>query len=68
MGRTVAEKVLSSHAGSDCRAGEIVVASVDFAMAQDGTSTMMIRELEALGFKENLVAQLVREFFDLVLN
>ena len=50
MGKTIAEKVLSSHSGKDCRAGDIVVASVDFCMAQDGTSTMMIRELESLGF------------------
>lgn len=50
MGKTIAEKVLSEHAGADCSAGEIVVASVDFCMAQDGTSTMMIRELEDLGF------------------
>lgn len=38
------------HSGSECRAGDIVVASVDFCMSQDGTSTMMIRELESLGF------------------
>src|SRR4030042_4759403 len=51
MGKTIAEKVLSSHSGLDCAAGEIVIASVGFVMAQDGTSTMMIRELESLGFK-----------------
>jgi 3-isopropylmalate/(R)-2-methylmalate dehydratase large subunit len=51
MGRTIAEKVLSDRSGSDCRAGDITVASVDFCMAQDGTSTMMMRELEALGFE-----------------
>lgn len=50
MGKTIAEKVLSSHSGKDCQAGDIAVASVDFCMAQDGTSTMMIQELEALGF------------------
>jgi 3-isopropylmalate/(R)-2-methylmalate dehydratase large subunit len=50
MGKTIAEKVLSSHSDKDCHAGDITVASVDFCMAQDGTSTMMIRELEALGF------------------
>ena len=32
-------------------ANDLVVASVDFCMAQDGTSTMMIRELESLGFR-----------------
>jgi len=51
MGKTMAEKVLAAHSGSDCYAGEIVVASVDFCMSQDGTSTMMIRELENLGFE-----------------
>ena len=51
MGKTIAEKVLSAHSGTDCHAGEIVVASVDFCMSQDGTSTMMIRELESLGFE-----------------
>ncbi len=51
MGKTIAEKVLGNHSGSDCSAGDIVVASVDFCMAQDGTSTMMMRELESLGFE-----------------
>ena len=51
MGMTIAEKVLSAHSGSDCYAGDMTVASVDFCMAQDGTSTMMMRELEALGFE-----------------
>jgi len=50
MGKTIAEKVLSSHAGKDCSAGELTVACVDFCMSQDGTSTMMIRELQNLGF------------------
>ena len=51
MGKTIAEKVLSSHSTCDCSAGDIVIASVDFCMSQDGTSTMMIRELENLGFE-----------------
>lgn len=50
MGKTIAEKVLSFHSGKDCRAGDIVIANVDFCVSQDGTSTMMIRELESLGF------------------
>ena len=50
MGMTIAEKVLSAHSGRDCQAGDLVIASVDFCMAQDGTSTMMIRELDSLGF------------------
>ncbi len=51
MGKTIAEKVLSDRSGSDCHAGDIVVASVDFVMAQDGTATMMIEELANLGFE-----------------
>jgi 3-isopropylmalate/(R)-2-methylmalate dehydratase large subunit len=50
MGKTIAEKVLSAHSGTDAHAGDIVIASVDYCMSQDGTSTMMIRELESLGF------------------
>ncbi|MCU0859130.1 MAG: 3-isopropylmalate dehydratase large subunit [Thermoplasmata archaeon] len=50
MGMTIAEKVLSAHAGHECHAGDHVVASVDFCMSQDGTSLIMMRELEKLGF------------------
>lgn len=50
MGKTIAEKVLSSHSGKECHAGDLTIADVDFCMSQDGTSTMMIRELESLGF------------------
>ena len=51
MGKTIAEKVLSARSTSDCYAGDIVVASVDFCMAQDGTSKLMIDELRNLGFE-----------------
>ena len=50
MGKTIAEKILSDHSGKECFAGDLTVADVDFCMSQDGTSTMMIRELESLGF------------------
>jgi 3-isopropylmalate/(R)-2-methylmalate dehydratase large subunit len=49
MPQTIAEKILSDHAGHDVRAGEIVVAAVDFTMGQDGTSMMIIDELASLG-------------------
>jgi len=57
MSLTIAEKVLASHSGSDCRAGDIVVAGVDFCMSQDGTSTMMIKELVDLGFEKPRTAK-----------
>jgi 3-isopropylmalate/(R)-2-methylmalate dehydratase large subunit len=45
----MAERILSTHAGREVSAGDIVVAAVDFAMGQDGTSMMIIDELERLG-------------------
>ena len=57
MGKTIAEKVLSSRSGKSVFAGDLTVASVDFCMSQDGTSTMMIRELESLGFSSPKTAK-----------
>jgi 3-isopropylmalate/(R)-2-methylmalate dehydratase large subunit len=51
MGLTIAEKVLSAHSGKECGAGDMIVADVDFCMSQDGTSRMMMAELESLGFE-----------------
>ncbi|MCM8765015.1 MAG: 3-isopropylmalate dehydratase large subunit [Candidatus Omnitrophica bacterium] len=48
MGQTIAEKILSSHAGRPVFAGEICVARVDFLMAQDGTAPLVIKAFEEL--------------------
>lgn len=48
-GKTIAEKILSAHSGSDATAGDIVVADVDFVMGQDGTTPLAIRALESMG-------------------
>ncbi len=48
-GKTIAEKIFSAHSGTDARAGDIVVAQVDFVMGQDGTSPLAIRALERMG-------------------
>ena len=48
-GKTIAEKIFSAHSGTDARAGDIVVADVDFVMGQDGTSPLAIRALENMG-------------------
>jgi 3-isopropylmalate/(R)-2-methylmalate dehydratase large subunit len=48
-GKTIAEKIFSAHSGTDARAGDIVVADVDFVMGQDGTSPLAIKALEAMG-------------------
>jgi 3-isopropylmalate/(R)-2-methylmalate dehydratase large subunit len=51
-GKTMAEKVFSAHSNTDARAGDIVVADVDFVMGQDGTSPLAIRALERMGVHE----------------
>jgi len=48
-GKTIAEKIFSAHSGTDARAGDIIVADVDFVMGQDGTSPLAIRALENMG-------------------
>lgn len=48
-GKTISEKILSAHSGIDARAGDIVIADVDFVMGQDGTSPLAIRALENMG-------------------
>jgi len=59
-GKTIAEKIFSTHSGADARAGDIVIADVDFVMGQDGTSPLAIRALENMGvdslFDPNKVA------------
>lgn len=42
-GKTIAEKILSSHSGQDAYANDLVVARVDFVMGQDGTSPLAIK-------------------------
>lgn len=51
LGKTIAEKILSSHSGKDARAGDIVIADLDYMMAQDGTAPLAIRSFEAMGSK-----------------
>ena len=48
-GKTIAEKIFSTHSGTDAYAGDIVIADVDFVMGQDGTSPLAIRALEDMG-------------------
>jgi len=51
-GKTIAEKIFSNHSGTDARAGDIVVADVDFVMGQDGTSPLAIRALRNMGVEK----------------
>lgn len=53
MGHTIAEKILGNHAGGKpARAGEIVVADVDFAMIHDARAGNALKMIEKLGAKE----------------
>ncbi len=51
MGKTVAEKILSAHAGKDLTAGDFAVCKVDFTFGQDGTSSIIIDRVKELGLK-----------------
>jgi len=49
MSKTIAEKILSSHSGRSAKAGDIVVADLDFMMGQDGTSGVAIDSFRKMG-------------------
>lgn len=49
MGKTIAEKILSAHAGRDLKAGDFAICKVDFAFGQDGTSGLIIDRIKELG-------------------
>ena len=49
MGKTIAEKILSSHSDRNISAGEFSVCNVDFTFGQDGTSSIIIDRIKELG-------------------
>ncbi len=51
MGKTISEKILSVHSGKDVYSGDIVIADIDYAMSQDGTTPLAIRAFEAMEAK-----------------
>jgi len=48
MGKTIAEKILSRHAGLNLKRGDIGVCKVDFCFGQDGTSSIIIDSFKKL--------------------
>jgi 3-isopropylmalate/(R)-2-methylmalate dehydratase large subunit len=52
LGYTLAEKILGAHAERPARAGEVVVARVDFAMIHDARAGNALKQLEKLGAKD----------------
>lgn len=51
MAYTLAEKLLGSHADCPVKAGEVIVARVDFAMIHDARAANALSQLERLGVK-----------------
>ena len=49
MGKTMAEKILSKHAGQDLRAGQFGQISVDLVLANDITAPISLREFPRIG-------------------
>ena len=49
MGQTLAEKIISEHAGKKVKAGELVIANVDVTAVQDGTGPLTVQEFKKLG-------------------
>lgn len=64
MGKTLAEKILSTRAGHDVSAGEITIANVDLCLLQDGTGPLAIRQLEKLGVEKLADPERVVFFLD----
>ena len=52
MAKTIAEKILSAHAGKDLKAGDYCLCKVDFCLGQDGTSGLIIDALKDIGAKK----------------
>ena len=50
MGQTIAEKILAAHGGLEAvRAGDVVVAAVDFAMLHDARASNALKMISRLG-------------------
>ena len=52
MGRTLAEKIIGSHAKKDVSAGQIALVSVDVCLTQDGTGPLAIRQLQKINLEK----------------
>jgi len=64
VGKTLAEKILSLKSGGDARAGDIVIAQVDMAFAQDTTGPLTIRQFQAGKFERLANPSKTVLFFD----
>ncbi len=51
MGQTIVEKIISNHAGREAHQDDLVVVTVDGAMATDTTSPLTIKSFREMGGK-----------------
>jgi 3-isopropylmalate/(R)-2-methylmalate dehydratase large subunit len=52
LGRTISEKIFQAHSGKECRAGELVVARIDFVMGHDGNRPLAFEVFRRFGGKK----------------
>ena len=52
MAKTIAEKILSRHAGRDLKVGDFAICEIDFCFGQDGTSGIIIDRFNQLGINK----------------
>ncbi len=52
MGKTISEKILGKHSGQEVKAGEIVMADLDFIMSHDGNRPLSIESFDEMGGKK----------------
>src|SRR4030043_333409 len=64
MGKTLAEKILSEKSGTDAKAGDIVIATVDLAFVQDTTGPLTVKQFQSSGLGKLANAQRTVLFID----
>jgi 3-isopropylmalate/(R)-2-methylmalate dehydratase large subunit len=64
VGKTLAEKILSAKSRTDAKAGDIVIAKVDLAFAQDTTGPLTVRQFQNSGMGKLANAQRTVLFID----
>jgi len=57
MPQTIIEKIFSKHTGKSVKAGDFVIADIDFAFAQDGTAPLAIQAFRKMGGKRVFSSQ-----------
>jgi len=63
-GKTIAEKILSSHSGKDAYANDVVLCDVDIAMMHDANGPLAIRSFRAMGGEKVFNPEKVVIIFD----